>query len=178
MSKMKKRVPMFLFVLAMMVAMALPTFAAFVNTGANGYYLFRAPHNNRLYLNLYGNTSALQSRRLTLYETSQWGNDQLFSCYRVSNGQITNYYFGQMQNSKLYSINKADISYNGGYVAFLWPINISPNELNNDSLFVFEGDKLKLANKNLRLAFTKEEDGGYVFFNQNGNDWNREFIGG
>lgn len=66
MSKMKKRVPMFLFVLAMMVAMALPTFAAFVNTGANGYYLFRAPHNNRLYLNLYGNTSALQSRRLTM----------------------------------------------------------------------------------------------------------------
>lgn len=51
-------------------------------------------------------------------------------------------------------------------------------ELNNDSLFVFEGNKLKLANKNLRLAFTKEEDGGYVFFNQNGNDWNREFIGG
>ena len=83
-----------------------------------------------------------------------------------------------MQNSKLYSINKADISYNGGYVAFLWPINISANELNNYSLFVFEGDKLKLANKNLRLAFTKEEDGGYVFFNQNGNDWNREFIGG
>jgi len=177
MSTMKKRIPMFLLALAMMVAMALPTFAD-VNIGSQGYYVFRTPNNNRLYLNLYGNTSALQSRRLTLYQTSQWGNDQLFSCYRVQNGQIINYYFGQMQNSKLYSINKADIAYNGGYVAFLWPINILDNELNSDSLFVFEGKKLKLANKNLYLAYTKESDGGYVFFNQGGNDWNREFIAG
>ena len=50
MSTMKKRIPMFLLALAMMVAMALPTFAD-VNIGSQGYYVFRTPNNNRLYLN-------------------------------------------------------------------------------------------------------------------------------
>ena len=65
MSTMKKRIPMFLLALAMMVAMALPTFAASYRPNAQFGYL----------LNINGSTgSAYQGRALNLMKTDTMGN--------------------------------------------------------------------------------------------------------
>ena len=69
MSTMKKRIPMFLLALAMMVAMALPTFAAAYRPNAQFDYL----------LNINGSTgSAYQGRALNLMKTKTMGTDQDF----------------------------------------------------------------------------------------------------
>ena len=66
MSTMKKRIPMFLLALAMMVAMALPTFAASYRPNAQFGYL----------LNINGSTgSAYQGRALNLMKTKTMGTD-------------------------------------------------------------------------------------------------------
>ena len=66
MSTMKKRIPMFLLALAMMVAMALPTFAASYRPNAQFGYL----------LNINGSTgSAYQGRALNLMKTDTMGTD-------------------------------------------------------------------------------------------------------
>lgn len=63
MSTMKKRIPMFLLALAMMVAMALPTFAASYRPNAQFGYL----------LNINGSTgSAYQGRALNLIKPTRW----------------------------------------------------------------------------------------------------------
>ena len=69
MSTMKKRIPMFLLALAMMVAMALPTFAAAYRPNAQFDHL----------LNINGSTgSAYQGRALNLMKTKTMGTDQDF----------------------------------------------------------------------------------------------------
>lgn len=69
MSTMKKRIPMFLLALAMMVAMAVPAFAASYRPNAQFGYL----------LNINGSTgSAYQGRALNLMKTDTMGTDQNF----------------------------------------------------------------------------------------------------
>lgn len=70
MSTMKKRIPMFLLALAMMVAMALPTFAASYRPNAQFGYL----------LNINGSTgSAYQGRALNLMKTDTMGEIRISS---------------------------------------------------------------------------------------------------
>ena len=69
MSTMKKRIPMLLLALAMMVAMALPTFAAAYRPNAQFDHL----------LNINGSTgSAYQGRALNLMKSKTRGTDQDF----------------------------------------------------------------------------------------------------
>ena len=72
MSTMKKRIPMFLLALAIMVAMALPTFAADYNNSLAGY-------NRLIYgscsLNISGNNVVYNNQNVNLY-TTNYSNDQ------------------------------------------------------------------------------------------------------
>ena len=66
---MKKRIPMFLLALAMMVAMAVPAFAA------PSYTVSPDPSGSSSsnYMNLYGNSSSVAGRYITLYNPSAHG---------------------------------------------------------------------------------------------------------
>ncbi len=69
MSTMKKRIPMFLIALAMMVARAVPAFAA------PSYTVSPDPPSSSSsnYMNLYGNSSSVAGRYITLYNPSAHG---------------------------------------------------------------------------------------------------------
>ena len=103
MSTMKKRIPMFLLALAMMVAMALPTFAAAYRPNAQFDHL----------LNINGSTgSAYQGRALNLMKTKTMGTDQDFKIgtrsgyHRILSVSYTHLdvYKRQSQNRRSHSI--------------------------------------------------------------------------
>lgn len=107
MSTMKKRIPMFLLALAMMVAMALPTFAASYRPNAQFGYL----------LNINGSTgSAYQGRALNLMKTDTMGTDQNFII--GTRKGYTGYYMMVTANVN-YAVNRSD---NGGR-AIIWPLS-------------------------------------------------------
>ena len=107
MSTMKKRIPMFLLALAMMVAMALPTFAASYRPNAQFGYL----------LNINGSTgSAYQGRALNLMKTDTMGRDQNFII--GTRKGYTGYYMMVTANVN-YAVNRSD---NGGR-AIIWPLS-------------------------------------------------------
>ena len=107
MSTMKKRIPMFLLALAMMVAMALPTFAAAYRPNAQFDHL----------LNINGSTgSAYQGRALNLMKTDTMGTDQNFII--GTRKGYTGYYMMVTANVN-YAVNRSD---NGGR-AIIWPLS-------------------------------------------------------
>ena len=107
MSTMKKRIPMFLLALAMMVAMALPTFAAAYRPNAQFDHL----------LNINGSTgSAYQGRALNLMKTDTMGRDQNFII--GTRKGYTGYYMMVTANVN-YAVNRSD---NGGR-AIIWPLS-------------------------------------------------------
>lgn len=92
MSTMKKRIPMFLLSLAMMVAMALPTFAAQV--GPNYYSMTYRPYHSisssNNYLNVARDSTTVSAlgKPLILWETTSPSTDQKFNeVYRVVNSK-------------------------------------------------------------------------------------------
>lgn len=107
MSTMKKRIPMFLLALAMMVAMAVPAFAASYRPNAQFGYL----------LNINGSTgSAYQGRALNLMKTDTMGTDQNFII--GTRKGYTGYYMMVTANVN-YAVNRSD---NGGR-AIIWPLS-------------------------------------------------------
>ena len=74
MSTMKKRIPMFLLALAMMVAMALPTFAADYNNSLATYNSIRYGSCS---LNINGNNVVYDNQNVNLY-TTNYSNDQIW----------------------------------------------------------------------------------------------------
>ena len=104
MSTMKKRIPMFLLALAMMVAMALPTFAASYRPNAQFGYL----------LNINGSTgSAYQGRALNLMKTDTMGTDQNLSSELARLHRLLHDGYRKCQ----LCLNRSD---NGGR-AIIWP---------------------------------------------------------
>ena len=112
MSTMKKRIPMFLLALAMMVAMALPTFAASYRPNAQFGYL----------LNINGSTgSAYQGRALNLMKTDTMGTDQNFII--GTRKGYTGYYMMVTANVN-YAVNRSDMVAVQLFGLFLRPLLI------------------------------------------------------
>lgn len=127
MSTMKKRVPMFLLALAMMIlafstVLALPSKATYL-TQTNG-------SGQKFYLNLYGN-SMYSGRKLSAYYTTSPGNDQDF--IMLSGGFLCPRY------AQAYAVNRSTETNN--YIkpkanyAIIWPLSTG----RRDSQFVIGG---------------------------------------
>ena len=148
MSTMKKRIPMFLLALAMMVAMALPTFAASYRPNAQFGYL----------LNINGSTgSAYKGRVLNLMKTDTMGTDQNFIIGTRSG--YTGYYMMVAANVN-YAVNR---STDGGR-AIIWPIATGYTDSR-----LYDNSQTVIRLYNTRELLTAREPVG---------DWSTVFFGG
>ena len=115
MSTMKKRIPMFLLALAMMVAMALPTFADWA----------LQPDSNSLnynYLNIYRNSASepINCKKLILYHVNPAGNDQKFTVVYSTYGGDNCMYLTKTENGITYAINRSSENFRNGKRAIMW----------------------------------------------------------
>lgn len=148
MSTMKKRIPMFLLALAMMVAMALPAFAASYRPNGQFGYL----------LNINGSTgSAYQGRALNLMKTDTMGTDQNFLIGTRSG--YPGYYMLVTANVN-YAVNR---SANGGR-AIIWPIATGYNDSR-----LYDNSQTVIRLYNTRELLTAREPVG---------DWSTVYFGG
>lgn len=148
MSTMKKRIPMFLLALAMMVAMAVPAFAAAYRPNAQFDYL----------LNINGSTgSAYQGRALNLMKTKTMGTDQDFKI-----GTRSGYpgYYMLVSANVNYAVNR---STNGGR-AIIWPIATGYNDSR-----LYDNDESVIRLYTSRELLTAREPVG---------DWSTVYFGG
>ena len=120
MSTMKKRIPMFLLALAMMVAMALPTFAASDVTTSSKRHLYSNVRGQ--YLNLEGSGSAYKNRNVTVYSYTS-DDDQYWYIQNRGNG-LKVYSAKSDAQGNAYTLNINTQTYN---------CNIYPDMASNNS---------------------------------------------
>ena len=163
MSTMKKRVPMFLLALAMMVAMALPTFADWSLQPDS------QPLNNN-YLNIYRNSSSepINGKKLILFHTSEPGYDQKFTVEYRSYGGISCMYLTKTENGVKYAINRSSETFRNGKRAIMWSFSAGLKDSAfkmpiSDSNYV-----VNLLNYNEGLRYTQDITSANVYFAQGG----------
>ena len=120
MSTMKKRIPMFLLALAMMVAMALPTFAASDVTTSSKKHFYSNMRGQ--YLNLEGSGAAYKNRNVTIYTYTN-DDDQCWYIQNRGNG-LKVYSAKSDAQGNAYTLNMNTKTYN---------CNIYPDIASNNS---------------------------------------------
>ena len=167
MSTMKKRIPMFLLALAMMVAMAVPAFAA------PSYTVSPDPSGSSSsnYMNLYGNSSSVAGRYITLYNPSahkeEIGPDQIVYKISVTLDGHSGIYLAFRGNTQ-YAINRHSTSAR----AFMYPY---PAGAYDSVLSDFnpEGGVYLLAGSHAgqHLGWESDSEFANVYFGRGGADW-------
>ena len=170
MSTMKKRIPMFLLALAMMVAMALPSFADRNGPDHNDmtYRPFHAASMSNNYLNVTRTSTSVpaQGKYLTLWETNSPGTDQKFNeTYREIN-YVSGFILQFAANPSLAVNRNSDNAR-----AFLW--TYADEASLQDSAFIRidrqDQPKFKLAyGAKTYLTYAGDYNGARVTFGGNG----------
>ena len=167
MSTMKKRIPMFLLALAMMVAMALPTFADWYNISYRPNYLSTS-NNNWLNVTRTGNADPYM-KKLTLWNIEKPDTDQKFNAIYVTVGNYSGYVI-QFASATNLAINQNTNTYD----AFLYPWNSTSNI--RDSAFTYPLENIRLAyhsGKDARpyLSYASDKHLARVYFSTDMSTW-------
>lgn len=167
MSSMKKRIPMFLLAIAMMVAMALPTFADWYNISYRPNF-FATSKNNWLNVTRIGDADPYK-KKLTLWNTTNPGTDQKFNAIYVTVGNYSGYVI-QFASSTNLAINQNTKTYD----AFLYPWNSTSNI--KDSAFTYPLENIRLAyhsaaNARPYLSYASDSHLARVYFSSDISTW-------
>ena len=167
MSTMKKRIPMFLLALAMMVAMTTSAFADSKYTACPN--LPAASSSN--YMNLYGNSSSVAGRYITLYNPALYeesiGPDQIINMIRATIDGHSGIYLTFRGNTQ-YAINRN--STNTRAFMYPYPAGARDSVLSN---FSAEGTVRLLAGDYAGQYLGWESDSNFanVYFGRGGSNW-------
>ena len=167
MSTMKKRIPMFLLALAMMVAMAVPAFAA------PSYTVSPDPSGSSSsnYMNLHGNSSSVAGRYITLYNPSahgeKIGSDQIVHKIGVTFDGRSGVYLAFRGNTQ-YAINRHSTSAR----AFMYPYpegaydSVLSNPSAEGSVYLITG-----SHAGQYLGWESDSEFANVYFGRGCVDW-------